>query len=64
MSKPIKLPNGLDFKTCEGGMTMRLKIFEFLAYPAHLWLMAVARLCGMTFEHGPADDKGNFTGRK
>ena len=43
---------------------MRHKIFEFLAYPAHLWLAVVARLCGMTFEHGPTDDRGNFVGKK
>ena len=39
---------------------MNLKIYEFLAYPAHLWLMIVARLCGGSFEHGPADEHGNF----
>ena len=43
---------------------MRLKIYAFLALPAHLYLTVVAFLCGMTFEHGPADDHGNFTEKK
>lgn len=34
-------------------MTLRLRVFEFLAFSAHLWLHAVARLCGMRFECGP-----------
>ncbi len=34
-------------------MTLRLRIFEFLATPGHAWLKVVAWLCGMTFEFGP-----------
>ena len=44
----------------EGARDMNLKLYEFLACPAHLWLMIVARLCGGSFEHGPADEQGNF----
>ena len=43
-------------------MNMRLKIYELLAFPAHLWLMGVARLCGVDLEYGPTDDDGNITG--
>ncbi|KKK84300.1 hypothetical protein LCGC14_2784720, partial [marine sediment metagenome] len=27
----------------------RLKLYEFLATPAHLWLWVVARICGGSF---------------
>jgi len=36
-------------------MTLRLRIFEFLAFPAHCWLWVVAKICGMSFECGPVD---------
>jgi len=36
-------------------MPLRLRIFEFLALPAHVWISLAARLCGMRFECGPAD---------
>lgn len=39
----------------------QLILYEFLAYPAHLWLKAVALLMGLTFECGPTDDDGNIT---
>lgn len=34
-------------------MTWRLRIYEFLATPAHIWLWLVARLVGGRFECGP-----------
>ena len=34
----------------------RLRLYEFLAAPAHAWLWCVARLLGGTFECGPADE--------
>ena len=30
----------------------RLKIFEFLATPAHVWLWLVAKVCGWDFNYG------------
>ena len=38
-------------------MTLRLKIFEFLAMPAHIWLWVCAKLVGMTFTCGPVDEE-------
>ena len=35
---------------------MKLRIYEFLAAPAHLWLWGAARLVGGRFECGPADE--------
>ncbi len=40
-----------------------LKLYEFLAFPAHLWLYGVAWLCGMTFRHGPVDEDGELDER-
>ena len=37
-------------------MTWRLRIYEFLATPAHIWLWLVARLVGCRFECGPVHD--------
>lgn len=37
-------------------MTLRLRIYEFLATPAHIWLWACARLVGGRFECGPVSD--------
>ena len=37
-------------------MTWRLRIYEFLATPAHIWLWLVARLVGARFECGPVSD--------
>lgn len=36
---------------------MRLKIYEFLAAPAHVWLWIVARLVGGRFECGPVKEE-------
>jgi len=38
---------------------MQIKIFEFLAVPAHAWLWLVAAICGMRFQCGaaPEDDE-------
>lgn len=41
--------------SCEE-MTLRLRIYELLATPAHLWLWVCARLVGGRFECGPVDD--------
>lgn len=38
-------------------MTLRLRIYEFLATPAHIWLMCMARLCGMRFEFYSEEDE-------
>jgi hypothetical protein len=38
----------------------QLILYEFLAYPAHLWLSMVAWLMGGQFESGPTDDDGNI----
>lgn len=35
--------------------TARLKIYEFLATPAHLWLWICARLVGAQFSCGPVE---------
>ena len=40
-------------------MTNRLRIYEFLAAPAHVWLMVCTRLCGGRFECSPVKDKGD-----
>ena len=37
-------------------MIWQLRIFEFLAIPAHLWLWICAQLVGLRFECGPVDD--------
>lgn len=37
-------------------MWSRLKLYEFLATPAHAWLWLVARICGGRFTCGPAND--------
>ena len=37
-------------------MTWRLRIYEFLATPAHIWLWIVARLVGGRFECGAVHD--------
>ena len=37
-------------------MTWRLRIYEFLATPAHIWLWLVARLVGGRFECGPGHE--------
>ena len=34
----------------------RMRIFEFLALPAHVWLWLVARLVGGRFECGPIEE--------
>ena len=34
----------------------RLKIFEFLATPAHIWLWVCAKLCGWDFEYWAEDE--------
>ena len=36
-------------------MTLRLRIYEILAFPAHMWLHVVVRLCDGKFECGPVD---------
>ena len=38
-------------------MTLKLRLFEILATPAHLWLWIVAKICGMEFTCGPANDE-------
>jgi hypothetical protein len=43
------------------GMTVRLRIYEFLATPAHIWLWICARLVGGRFECGPAIDADSNT---
>ena len=37
-------------------VTFRLRVYQFLALPAHAWLWVSARLCGMRFECGPVSD--------
>ena len=37
-------------------MTWRLRVYEFLATPAHAWLWLCARFVGMRFECGPVAD--------
>ena len=32
-------------------MTLRLRLYEFLATPAHAWLWLVSGLCGFSFEY-------------
>ena len=41
-------------------MTLKLRIFDFLATPGHLWLYLVAKICGLDFTFGPVDEDGNF----
>ena len=41
-------------------MTWRLRIFLFLAVPAHAWLWLSAKLVGGQFEQGPMDEDGNL----
>ena len=35
---------------------MKLRLYEFLAFPAHVWLWVAARLSGGRFTCGPVDD--------
>ena len=37
-------------------MTIRLRIYEFLATPAHAWLWLCAKIIGGSFECGPVVD--------
>ena len=37
-------------------MTTKLRIYEFLATPAHIWLWLCARLVGGKFKCGPVAD--------
>lgn len=37
-------------------MTVRLRIYEFLATPAHLWLWVCAKLVGGEFKCAPVHD--------
>ncbi len=38
--------------------TLRLRVYEFIATPAHAWLWLCGRVLGMRFECGPvADDE-------
>ena len=39
------------------GMTWRLRIFEFLAVPAHGWLWVCAKLVRLDFTCGPVEDE-------
>ena len=41
-------------------MTPRVRLFDFLATPANLYLWFCARLCGLDFEFGPCDEDGEF----
>ncbi len=41
-------------------MSFKIRIYEFLATPAHAWLWLCARLVGWRFECGPVDDSGEF----
>jgi len=43
-------------------MTIRVRIYEFLATPAHLWLSLCAWLTGLTFECGPVTDEDEELG--
>ena len=36
-------------------MTLRLKIWETLVYPAHVWMWIISRMLGYTFEYGAVD---------
>ncbi len=40
-------------------MTNKLRLYEFLATPAHVWLWVVARIVGGKFECGPVNDPGD-----
>ena len=39
--------------------TTRVKDCETLAFPAHLWLWIVARLCRDSFSCGPVNQEGD-----
>lgn len=41
-------------------MSYRMRIYEFIAAPAHAWLWLCGRLVGWSFEFGPTDEKGDF----
>lgn len=43
---------------------IRLKIYEIIATPAHLWLWLCAKLVGGTFECGPTDEDGNLINKE
>lgn len=40
-------------------MNIRIYIYEFLAFPAHLWLWLAAKLVGYNFTCGPVDNEGD-----
>lgn len=37
----------------------RVRLYEFLAAPAHIWLWLCARICGGRFECGPVSHGGD-----
>ncbi len=41
-------------------ISVRVRLYEFLALPAHLWLWCCGRLFGWRFEWGPVDDTGEW----
>jgi len=38
---------------------LRMAIYEFIAFPAHIWLWICARLVGWEFECGPVYDEND-----
>ena len=39
-----------------GEVTLRLRVYEFIAMPAHAWLWLCGWVMGMRFECGPVTD--------
>jgi len=38
-------------------MTFRLSIYDFLVFPAHMYLSLIAKLCGYEFNYGPIGEQ-------
>ncbi|MDE2759234.1 MAG: hypothetical protein OXH90_02895 [Paracoccaceae bacterium] len=38
-------------------MTLRLKIWELLVYPAHVWMWLVSKMLGYDFKYGAVHHK-------
>lgn len=44
-------------QTSEKPMTRRLSIYDFLAFPAHMYLRLIAWICGYEFNYGPTGEQ-------
>ena len=48
----------------EPNLTVRLRIFQLIAFPGHVWVWIAARLCGMDFSCEPVRGDEEDTGEE